>query len=575
MGTADPTSKIFLPSIAKRAANFVHRQLEIIRKVPYLTTLAAVIGLGIFVTLTWINGHAYLADRDENIVLHYRLALSDEAQSEFLYEFFMTHAQLGVLLLLPAFFLSMVRERGRHFVLPLTLATLVVFFVWIVSDIHSNWSTAHSTSMGEAPAPKAYYAKLLVIGSFIWTIPFMYWLYYRSTILDRYVVRSFLAPFLMCLLGIVAIVITWDLVGNANDFLKANFTPAMVGKFYLRQIPQILVMIMDASLLLATLYVLSRMSRFNEIVSMLGAGISLVRILVPLLIMGVWSTHLVLAMNIEWAPSAQGVKDAMLRMADKAAAERSRTRARREQASTYNVMFRNREENRTWFVGRVANKIIGNSVPIEFLFVAQDDGNGEFLKAWYAKRALWFPEQRQWRLYNASIIDPALLKGLDPTIPTFEKLEVEEKWLETPWNILSAKMNPEYLPAQDLSAYLNSYVTLENKKLARYETTFHSRFSLPFRSLLMVLIAAPLGIVTSRRGVLAGVGYSVIIFVIIYFLYLICLKLGDGGFVAPQVGAWIVIWIFGLFGLLQLWMKNYNIQYPSLNPLKWFKRVPA
>ena len=61
-------------------------------------------------------------------------------------------------------------------------------------------------------------------------------------------------------------------------------------QFYLVQIPFIIVNQLPLSVLLGLLYVLTRMSRRNEIVSMLGAGVSVPRVLLPLILVGLLLT---------------------------------------------------------------------------------------------------------------------------------------------------------------------------------------------------------------------------------------------------------------------------------------------
>ncbi len=566
MGDAASTDYQSLPSFKERLGARWHQLLSAIRGVPYLTSAFALAALAIFSWMTYRDGNNLLADTPEGWARRYQVAMFEASRTSLLRDFFHSHWNLGALLFLPALVLAMIRQRGRKFVLALTLATLAVLALWTFDEISTGWEAAHNSMMGEIPSPYAFYWKLALIATTFLSLPLMVWLYYRSTILDRYVVRSFVAPFLMCLLGIIAIMITMDLLNNANDFLKAGFSVAKVMEFYLRQVPQILVMITDAAVLLATLYTLSRMSRSNEIISMLGSGRSLIRILIPILALGAWATLVVMAMNYAWAPGAQSVKDEMLRQAD---TEGSKTR--REKASTYNVMFRNQDEHRTWFLGKVPTSASAADLKIEFVAVLQDDGAGNFQKAWYARRGSWIPNERRWKLYEARIITAAALTSDTPVIEQFDKLMVEENWPETPWSILSGKVNPDFLSVPELTSYLRSSLTLEANKLARYETTLHGRFSLPFRCLLMVLIAAPLGIVTSRRGVLGGVAWSVALFVIVYFLFTIGLKLGEGGYIGPATGAWSVVTGFALIGIVLLWMKNYNRQLPSFNPLKWFK----
>ena len=101
-------------------------------------------------------------------------------------------------------------------------------------------------------------------------------------LLDRYVLQNFVVPFLYCTFGFLAIWLVFDLSDNGRDFIEANVKMKDLAEFYLTQFPGILVICLPVGLLLALLYSLSRMSRSNEIISMLTAGCSVVRIMVPL-----------------------------------------------------------------------------------------------------------------------------------------------------------------------------------------------------------------------------------------------------------------------------------------------------
>ena len=86
----------------------------------------------------------------------------------------------------------------------------------------------------------------------------------------------------------------------------------------------------------------------------------------------------------------------------------------------------------------------------------------------------------------------------------------------------------------------------------------------------MILLAAPLGIVTARRGVLGGVAMSVGLFVMVYFTYTIGLRMGEGGRLSPALGAWGVLGVFFIFGAVMLYMKNFGVTFPSFS--NWLAR---
>src|ERR1700722_13767278 len=106
-------------------------------------------------------------------------------------------------------------------------------------------------------------------------------------LLDRYVIRNFVEPFLICFCGFIAIWLIIDLNDNHQDFLEAHATLRQVSGFYLTQLPSTVLLALPIGLLLALLSSLSSMSRRNEIISMLTAGRSVLRVLAPLLVIGV------------------------------------------------------------------------------------------------------------------------------------------------------------------------------------------------------------------------------------------------------------------------------------------------
>ena len=59
-------------------------------------------------------------------------------------------------------------------------------------------------------------------------------------LLDRYLLRNFLEPFLICSFGFLAIWLVFDLADNGQDFLQAGASFKQVGFFYLTQLPQII-----------------------------------------------------------------------------------------------------------------------------------------------------------------------------------------------------------------------------------------------------------------------------------------------------------------------------------------------
>jgi lipopolysaccharide export system permease protein len=126
------------------------------------------------------------------------------------------------------------------------------------------------------------------------------------SILDRYILKKFSVPFLYCFGGFIGIWFIFDLADNLQDFIQGSATFEMLVSYYASQVPEIIIIALPLGTLLALLYSLSAMSRSNEIISMLGSGRSVVRILVPLMVVGVVLTGVTAFFNYEGTFFATG-----------------------------------------------------------------------------------------------------------------------------------------------------------------------------------------------------------------------------------------------------------------------------
>src|SRR5437660_7880504 len=131
-------------------------------------------------------------------------------------------------------------------------------------------------------------------------------------LLDRYVVRNFLQVYLYCIAGFISIWLIFDVSDNISTFIDQHIGLSLVARYYATQIPQVLIILLPVSLLLSLLFTLGRMSRANEVVSMLTAGISLPRVLLPLIGMGLLTVAATMALNYSLPPHAEMARKTFL-----------------------------------------------------------------------------------------------------------------------------------------------------------------------------------------------------------------------------------------------------------------------
>ncbi len=555
---ADPNSTAKTTSLMDRLFKAISTVcggvLRLLRCPVPLALLATIIGAIVFwMKLEKSVSRSYV-DEPKQWALDYAVTLTPGLMTKINWESFAKHWLLAVKCFLPALILGLIRLRGIHRLLPITGACATVGLYWYVREMWLGWPESQQTRMGEIPAPEAFLVHLWLILGLILSIPALFLLYHLANTMDRYLVRSFLVPLLLCVIGMVGIMITTDLLNNANEFSKAGLDSTEVTIFYIKQIPQYLTQVLDVAVLLAVLFTLTRMSRFNEIISMMGSGRSLIRVAMPLLLLGIWLSYVGLCMSYIWGPSAQNAREQMLAQAEEGT-QTSRNRDSVEsKTATYNVVYRNRDQFRTWYVAKIPGSLqirekMGLTVMIE------DNNDGEFIRAWYAKRSSWLADQRHWRLFEGWMVEFHANQSTDP-VP-FEKHTFTD-FPESPWTLASGKITAEFLTVPELISYLRTNKGIASARLSRYETTLWARYAIPLRTFLLTLVGVAFGLVMGRRDLLAGVSWAVGIFVFAFIAQIILQKTAEAGKLPTWVGGWAVNAAVFLIALVMLAQKNYN-----------------
>ncbi len=363
-------------------------------------------------------------------------------------------------------------------------------------------------------------------------------------LLDRYVIRNFLQVYIYCIAGFLSIWLIFDVSDNISTFIDENFGFMLTMRYYLTQVPEVFIILLPVSLLLALLFTLGRMSRSNEIVSMLTAGVSIPRVLAPLIGMGLLTVATSLALNYSLAPHAEMAKKNFI------------ANARSHQVTVQGQIFRNRTDSRTWFIQsfRPGHDLFNN------VQVLQQDANDNIVEDYLAARAIYDPKAKTWDLEEVKVVhyDKAGNITDEKVLPS---LKIEH-WSETPFRLGSANVRAEYLSFPELHEYLYFNSDFPITLLAPFRTHLQYRLALPWTCLVVVCIAAPLGIGYSRRGVLASVASAVVLVFTMNFLTHLFLALGEGDRVSPIVAAWTPNLIFTIIGLYLLYLRATNREAP-------------
>lgn len=371
--------------------------------------------------------------------------------------------------------------------------------------------------------------------------------------LDRYVMLHFLQAYFYCIAGFLAIWFIFDVSDNISSFLEQRISRVMILKYYGTQIPQILVVLLPIALLLALLFSLGRLSRSNEIVSMLTAGVSLPRVLAPLLLIALLTTAASTALNYSLAPHGELARKRFL----------EEPTSRRQLFGLTAQIFRNRTDNRTWFI----QQFFPGENRFNTVHIVQQDANDNIITAYIATVALYHPENHAWELQETKVVHYDEVGNITETVPYVKSLLLTD-WSETPFRLSSANVRAEHLSVPELRDYLNYNADFPGTLLAPFATHLQYRLALPWACAVVGLIAASLGVGYSRRGIVSSVAAATLIVFAMIFTTHLFLALGEGARIPTWAAAWTPIAVFALIGFVLLYYRATNREPPTFGLMR-------
>ncbi|HTX20482.1 MAG TPA: LptF/LptG family permease [Candidatus Aquilonibacter sp.] len=358
-------------------------------------------------------------------------------------------------------------------------------------------------------------------------------------LLDRYLFCELLTPLAYCLVGFLLFGISYDLFSELEELQEHKLHTLDILGYVLAITPQFLVTILPIALLLALLYTLTNHARHNEITAMRAAGVSLWRVCVPYLIVGLATGAALFALNEIVAPRAADWADRILnRYVPKP----------NDNAQDQFHGFANQREHRLWhfnFYNVKTAKMLNPQVNWKL-----PDGSSYQLNAARAIRTngewVFFDAKEEFSPANATEppVPVELTNANALAMPQFDEtpaqIESEIK-IRSYQNHLSTRQAD--IPLADILGYLRLHPDLPRDESAWLLTKFYGRLAAPWTCVVVVLIAIPFGATTGRRNLFFGVAGSIFICFTFFVLQSVSLAFGSGG----ELPAWLAAWLPNIF----------------------------
>ena len=355
----------------------------------------------------------------------------------------------------------------------------------------------------------------------------------RIRLIDRYIMREFLVSVLVAL-GLVVLVINLiDLWERMDTYLDRKATVMEVIHFHVSNLPYTLSIAVPVALLLGTIFALGRLARRNELIALRTAGVSLPRVLLPVLATAfIWSLGSLL-FNESVVPAAnrwrQHVNDVEIQGAPPPLVGRRNDVAyigahgRMYQIHEYNIRTRTMKQ----------------------VTIQQFQGD-RLARRLDATEAKW--EQDHW----------VFLDGYQRTFDAaghesathFDRLVVPDI-AEKPSDFDRGVDDPSQMGFPGLEREIRR-LRANGLDPRRYEVELGSRLALPFANFIVVLLGAPLAAASMEGGAARGFGIGLGIAFFYYGLLRLSQTVGQFTRVSPIFAPWLANIVFLVAGLLLL-----------------------
>jgi lipopolysaccharide export system permease protein len=351
-------------------------------------------------------------------------------------------------------------------------------------------------------------------------------------ILPSYILGRFIAYFFTITIGLIVLTVVIDYVSGIRGFDGATIRELLI--YYLYFMGWFLSIILPIALLLASMMSIGSFAKTNEITAIKAAGISMIRVTIPLIIIGIlfsgfsfWFSELVL-------PEANRQRE-MLK-------ETFKARRNNRPIPTVKKKYKRNfyyfgVDNTIYRFGHFQTEPPRGENLIRYKF--EDNRVTSVLDA----RRIKYEEER-WIIYDGH---ERTFSKEGYSTRDFEKERDRELVAVAPDMVKSVRF-VDQLSYGELKEFME-VVKRRGEKTARYEADLNFKFALPLMNLVVILVGVAVTARSDRRGgaVYFGVGIGLVF--LYWGLAQFLLIFGRDGQLSPLFSAWSATIFFLILGI--------------------------
>jgi LPS export ABC transporter permease LptF/LPS export ABC transporter permease LptG len=351
-------------------------------------------------------------------------------------------------------------------------------------------------------------------------------------LLDDYVLRDFAVNLFLVLAAFLLLLLVFTVFELLGDILRNQISPLIVAEYLLHVSPYFLYNAAPLGILLAVLITLGLMQRTNEITAIKATGISIYRIVTPVMVAcALLATGLFFSDQF-YLPYANKRQDAL------------RNQIKGKPAQTY------LNPERKWIFGQHSNIYyyqLFDSERDQFgrLAVFQfDPATFQLTQRIYATRAHWEDTLRRWvctQGWERQLRGPAIENYRTFEVATFPDLS------EPPTYFKKEVKQSSEMNYQELRRYIRD-LQQSGFDVVRLRVQLAKKLAFPMITVVMAVLAIPFSLQAGRRGTVAGVATAVGIAVVYWTVSGLFEAMGNISELPPFLAAWSPDLIFALLG---------------------------
>lgn len=361
---------------------------------------------------------------------------------------------------------------------------------------------------------------------------------WQKRIIDYYIIKEILVPFLVGV-AIIAIIMISSFLFQLTDLIIIKQVPMnTVLRLFIFQLPEVIVQTFPIAILFATMWGMSRLSRENEFTALRMGGISLYRLIFPLIILGILISALTFFINEEVVPWTNHEARNIIR----------RSILKQAMPDIQENVFFKGPEGRLFFVNRFdeSNNILENIV----IYNLPDKAS--FPEVITARKGVVI--DNKWRLEGGIIHqfneEGELHRGI-----MFGEMEYEiAKEVENFFGEqrTTAEMSRERLK-KDIELFQKSGINTDSLLI-----DYHLKLSMPLAALIFIVIGTPLSL-SARDSRSASIIFTIVIVFSYYLVLSLSQSFGKNGKLPPLLAAWLPNLLFGVIGVILLvWRETWQ-----------------